>query len=55
LVAPKRLPGFSFFQLTWVLGVKSIETHASAFLTLNILSIGTVSGGGGGALDEAVT
>ena len=43
LVAPKRLPGFSF-----VLGaenlsyVKSIETHARAFLTLNILSIGTV-------------
>ena len=38
--------GFSFFQLSWVPNVyqylKSIETHARAFLTLIILSIGTV-------------
>ena len=47
-VATKWLPGFSFFQLSWVpniylmLNDKSIETHACAFLTLNIQSKGTV-------------
>jgi hypothetical protein len=38
-----KLPGFSFFQFEYLSYVKSIETHARAFLTLNILSIGTVS------------
>ena len=45
-IAPKLLLRFSFFQLSWVpninLYVKSIETLARAFLTLNILSIGAV-------------
>ena len=42
LVAPKRLPGFSFFQLSWVAKIYLIWNPLRPILTLNILSIGTV-------------
>ena len=46
LVAPKRLPGFWFFQLIWVpimlFKWKPLRPML-AFLTLNILAIGRVS------------